>query len=69
MLKFYNKIIAGVDNAAIYQSAALLLFILFFVGVTFIVMKRPKNYYNDMSNLPLEDDEKKDNNTNTNLMI
>jgi cbb3-type cytochrome oxidase subunit 3 len=60
MLKFYNKIIAGVDNAAIYQSAALLLFLLFFVGVTFIVMKRPKNYYEDMSNLPLDKEEKKD---------
>ncbi len=60
MLKFYNKIIAGVDNAIIYQSAALLLFVLFFVGVTLLVMRRPKNYYNDMSNLPLEEEEKKD---------
>ncbi|MXP06508.1 MULTISPECIES: CcoQ/FixQ family Cbb3-type cytochrome c oxidase assembly chaperone [unclassified Apibacter] len=65
MLKFYNKIIAGVDNAVIYQSLALLLFVLFFLGVTFMVMNKPKNYYNDMSNLPLEDNEKRTNNINT----
>lgn len=65
MLKFYNKIIAGVDNAIIYQSLALLLFVFFFLGVTFMVMNKPKNYYNDMSNLPLEDNEKRTNNINT----
>lgn len=65
MLKFYNKIIAGVDNAIICQSLALLLFVLFFLGVTFMVMNKPKNYYNDMSNLPLEDNEKRTNNINT----
>ncbi|MXO34442.1 hypothetical protein GFU95_03450 [Apibacter sp. B3889] len=65
MLKFYNKIIAGVDNAIIYQSLALLLFVLFFLGVTFMVMNKPKNYYNYMSNLPLEDNEKRTNNINT----
>lgn len=65
MLKFYNKIIAGVDNAIIYQSLALLLFVLFFLGVTFMVLNKPKNYYNDMSNLPLEDNEKRTNNINT----
>lgn len=65
MLKFYNKIIAGVDNAIIYQSLALLLFVLFFLGLTFMVMNKPKNYYNDMSNLPLEDNEKRTNNINT----
>lgn len=65
MLKFYNKIIAGVDNAIIYQSLALLLFVLFFLGVTFMVMNKPKNYFNDMSNLPLEDNEKRTNNINT----
>ncbi|MDR1876765.1 MAG: CcoQ/FixQ family Cbb3-type cytochrome c oxidase assembly chaperone [Flavobacteriaceae bacterium] len=65
MLKFYNKIIAGVDNAAIYQSIALLLFVLFFVGVILMVMKKPKNYYKAMSDLPLEE-EKRINNKNTN---
>ncbi|PQL92242.1 CcoQ/FixQ family Cbb3-type cytochrome c oxidase assembly chaperone [Apibacter sp. wkB309] len=65
MLKFYNKIIAGVDNAIIYQSLALLLFVLFFLGVTFMVMNKPKNYYNEMSNLPLDDNEKRTNNINT----
>ncbi len=59
MLNFYNKIIAGVYNATIFQSAALLLFVLFFVGVTLLVMRRPKNYYNDLGNLPLDEEEKK----------
>ncbi|CVK15359.1 Cbb3-type cytochrome oxidase component FixQ [Apibacter mensalis] len=65
MLKFYTKIIAGVDNAIIYQSLALLLFVLFFLGVIFIVMNKPKNYYSDMSNLPLEDNQQRTNNINT----
>ncbi len=60
MLKFYNKIIAGVDNAIIYQSLALLLFVLFFLGVTFMVMNKPKDYYTNMSNLPLEEKDKKE---------
>ncbi|MDR2121974.1 MAG: cbb3-type cytochrome c oxidase subunit 3 [Flavobacteriaceae bacterium] len=58
MLKFYNKIIAGVDNAVIYQSLALLLFALFFIGVTLLVMKKPKDYYKDASSLPLEKEKK-----------
>lgn len=60
MLKFYNKIIAGVDNAIIYQSLALLLFVIFFLGVTFMVMNKPKDYYTNMSNLPLEEKDKKE---------
>lgn len=61
MLKFYNKIIAGVNNATIYQSVALLLFFLFFLLLIIMVVKKPKKYYQDMSNLPL-DENKEDTN-------
>ncbi|MGM5631687.1 hypothetical protein O2K51_12360 [Apibacter raozihei] len=60
MLKFYNKIIAGTDHAVAYQSAALLLFVLFFIGMTYVVMKKPKDYYKDMSDMPLEEEENKE---------
>ncbi|PQL92559.1 CcoQ/FixQ family Cbb3-type cytochrome c oxidase assembly chaperone [Apibacter adventoris] len=66
MLKFYNKIVAGVDNATIYQSIALLLFFLFFLFLIIVVVKKPKKYYHDMSNLPLDEPDEDTNLNNTN---
>jgi len=55
MLKFYKEIVASVENAGIYQSIALVLFMLFFIFVVGLVLSRPKNYYDDQDRLPLED--------------
>lgn len=54
-INILNTVISGVKNAEIYQSLALVLFILFFLLVIILVYIKPKDYYQDMDNLPLED--------------
>jgi cbb3-type cytochrome oxidase subunit 3 len=60
MLNFYKEIIANVENASFLQSLAGVLFFIFFVIMVIKAYSKPKNYYRDMSDLPLEDE----NNTN-----
>lgn len=64
MIKFYKELVAGVEHAGIYQSIALVLFVLFFTSVLIKVISKPKNYYNEQSNMPLDLD---DNNNNNNI--
>ncbi|TWP24738.1 CcoQ/FixQ family Cbb3-type cytochrome c oxidase assembly chaperone [Apibacter muscae] len=65
MLKFYSKIIAGIDSATIYQSLALVIFFIFFVGLIYMVMSKPKNYYSEISSMPLDEENKQDKDQNT----
>lgn len=55
-----KDILGNVEHAGLYQTIALLLFILFFAFVVYQVIKKPKNYYQDEANLPLDDDHEED---------
>ncbi|MCB9202680.1 MAG: CcoQ/FixQ family Cbb3-type cytochrome c oxidase assembly chaperone [Flavobacteriales bacterium] len=50
-----KMVTSSVENAGVYQSIALVLFVLFFISVVILVLSRPKNYYKQQTNLPLED--------------
>lgn len=54
----FKQILANEQYTGLFQTIALLLFILFFVGILFYVFSRPKRYYDEEANAPLDDDEK-----------
>lgn len=51
----FKDILGHVEWASYYQSFALLVFIAFFAGLVYRVMNRPKKFYSDVENAPLED--------------
>ncbi len=56
MLKFYKKILSEYQFADILQTVSLVLFVIFFVLLVWYVYSRPKGFYQEVSELPLEDD-------------
>lgn len=53
----FKDIVSNVENAGFFQTLAMIIFILFFLVVVYIVINRPKNYYTEEENAPLEKDE------------
>ncbi|AZI67145.1 CcoQ/FixQ family Cbb3-type cytochrome c oxidase assembly chaperone [Kaistella daneshvariae] len=51
-----KDILANGSNVGLYQTIAMILFILFFLGIVFYVFSRPKKYYEEEENAPLNDD-------------
>ena len=51
-----KDILANGSNVGLYQTIAMILFILFFLGIVFYVFTRPKKYYEEEENAPLNDD-------------
>lgn len=52
----YKNILQSIDGVEVYAIIALLIFFLFFIGVTIWLFKVDKNYLKKMSKLPLEQD-------------
>ncbi|MGB6083920.1 cbb3-type cytochrome oxidase subunit 3 [Moheibacter sp.] len=57
MLKYFKDAFTNYENAGILQTLSLLLFVIFFLGLIYFIWKRPKEYYKDDANRPLDDDE------------
>ncbi len=51
----FKDILNNASNTGFYQSFAMVLFILFFCGILWYVFSKPKKYFNDVSQLPLDD--------------
>lgn len=56
MLKYFKEAFANYEYAAVLQTISLLLFVLFFIGLVYAVWKKPKGYYNEDAELPLDED-------------
>lgn len=56
----FKDVISASENANLWQIISMLLFMLFFVGVVFLVFKKPKKYYEEDANLPLSEDHPED---------
>ena len=54
MLKFVKGYMDSIDGIAIYPIISLLIFFIFFVGLFYWVFTAKKDYINDVSNLPLD---------------
>lgn len=53
----FKDIVSNADNAGFYQTLALIIFLVFFLGVVIYVFSRPKKYYNEQENSPLDDNQ------------
>ncbi|WP_124640262.1 MULTISPECIES: cbb3-type cytochrome oxidase subunit 3 [Amniculibacterium] len=52
----FRDILSNGENSNLFQIIALLIFIVFFVGLIIYVFSRPKKYYDEEANAPLDDD-------------
>lgn len=51
-----KDILANIDNAGIYQTLSMIIFIIFFISTVLHVLSRPKKHYSEVEKAPLEDD-------------
>ena len=51
-----KDILANIDNAGIYQTLSMIIFIIFFISTVLYVLSRPKKHYSEVEKAPLEDD-------------
>ena len=56
----FKDIVSSVENAGLFQTIAMIIFILFFVVMVYVVINRPKKYYKEEENAPLEKDHEDD---------
>lgn len=56
----FKDILSNAEGTGLYQTVALLLFMVFFGGLVYFVMSKPKKYYDDEANAPLDDDHPED---------
>jgi hypothetical protein len=53
----YKEVLRSIDNIAIFPIISLIIFVLFFIGITIWAMRVPKDYIKHMESLPMGDDE------------
>ena len=51
-----KDILANIDNAGIYQTLSMIIFIIFFISTVLYVLSRPKKHYSEVERVSLEDD-------------
>ncbi|MDN3593702.1 CcoQ/FixQ family Cbb3-type cytochrome c oxidase assembly chaperone [Zunongwangia endophytica] len=56
MLKFIKGNLESIDGVAVYPMVSLLIFFIFFVGLFAWVITAKKEHINQVSNIPLEED-------------
>ena len=54
----FKDILSNEQNTGLFQIIALLIFMVFFIGLVIYVFSRSKKHYNEAANAPLEDDDK-----------
>lgn len=57
MLKYFKDTFTNYENADILQTISLLLFVIFFLALMYFIWNRPKDYYKEDSELPLDKDD------------
>ncbi len=56
----FKDIISASKEANAMQIIAMLLFMIFFLGVVYLVFNKPKKYYDEQAAAPLADDHEDD---------
>ena len=52
----FKEVLQSIEGVEFYTIVSMLIFILFFIGMTIWLFKVDKKYIKDMSELPLEED-------------
>ena len=58
MLRFIKHSMTTIDGVSIFPMISLLIFVVFFIVITFMVWKMKKEEVTELENLPLEKKEK-----------
>lgn len=53
----FKDIISNAQYAGLFQTIAMILFILVFLGIIWFVFSKPKKYYSEEESAPLNEDE------------
>lgn len=53
----YKEILQSIEGIEIYPIISLIVFVVFFIGVTIWLIRMDKNYINEMKQLPLTKDD------------
>jgi cbb3-type cytochrome oxidase subunit 3 len=64
MLKFITGHMSSIDGVSIYPIISFLIFFGFFIIITYYVITMKKSYVDEVSQIPLEDDEEMDSSNN-----
>lgn len=54
----FKDILSNSEGTGFYQTLALILFVIFFGALVYYIMNKPKKYYDEEANAPLDDEEK-----------
>lgn len=57
MIKFLKGPMAAIENVEIFPIISFLIFFLFFIGLLIHVIRMPKNTVDEISSIPLDNDE------------
>lgn len=55
MLKFFKDAFTNYEYAEILQTTSLILFVVFFLALMYLIWRRPKDYYKNEAELPLDE--------------
>jgi len=64
MLKFITGHMSSIDGVSIYPIISFLIFFGFFITITYYVITMKKSYVDEVSQIPLEDDEEMESSDN-----
>ena len=51
----YKEVLRSIENVEVFPIISLLIFVLFFIGVTVWALRVPKEFIDHMSSLPMDD--------------
>jgi cytochrome c oxidase cbb3-type subunit IV len=57
----YKEVLRSIENVEIFPIISLIIFVLFFLGITIWALYVPKEYIDHMKSLPIAEDESNDN--------
>lgn len=52
----FKEILSNGENVGFYQTLAMIIFLLLFLGIILYVFSRSKKHYDEEANAPLDDD-------------
>lgn len=58
MLRYIKHHMSTIDGIEIYPIISLIIFVAFFIGLAWYVFGMKKDYVNELSNIPLEEEDK-----------
>lgn len=56
----FKDILSNTAHTGLFQTIAMILFILMFLGIIWVVLSRPKKFYKEEENAPLDDEDTDD---------